>query len=59
VTPEYRKALEAKGLKLNVEELVEAKVLDITPEFVERARKHGFKDLSIEQLIHLRHADVL
>jgi beta-lactamase regulating signal transducer with metallopeptidase domain len=59
VTPEYRKALEAKGLKLNVEELVEAKVLDITPEFVERARKHGFKDLSIEQLIHLRYADVL
>jgi beta-lactamase regulating signal transducer with metallopeptidase domain len=59
VTPEYRKALEAKGLKLNVEELVQAKVLDITPEFVERARKHGFKDLSVEQLIHLRHADVL
>ena len=38
VTPEYQKSLEAAGFKLDVDELIQAKVMDITPEFVEQAQ---------------------
>jgi len=59
VTPEYIKALQATGLKFDVDELIGAKVQGITPEFVEKARKHGFQNLSLEKLIQLRHLGVL
>jgi hypothetical protein len=59
VTAEYRDELAAAGYKLDAEEIIEAKVMEITPEFIEEVRAHGFKDLSMEQLIQLKHADVL
>ncbi len=59
ITPDYQKALQTAGYEMTVEELIQAKVMDITPEFIEQARKHGFKNLDIQKLIQLRHADVL
>jgi len=58
VTPEYIKALQSAGLKFDVDELISAKVQDITPEFVEQARKHGFKNLTLDKLIQLKHSGV-
>jgi len=34
-------------------------VQGITPEFIEKARQRGFKDLTLEKLIHLRQLGVL
>jgi beta-lactamase regulating signal transducer with metallopeptidase domain len=59
ITPEYRRALEATGYELTVDEVIEAKVMDVTPEFINQARSHGFKDLTMEQIIQLKHAEVL
>ncbi len=59
VTVEYRDELAAAGYKLDTQEIIEAKVMDITPEFINKVRAHGFKDLSMEQLIMLKNADVL
>ena len=33
--------------------------MDITTEFITEVKEHGFKELSIEQLIQLKNADVL
>ena len=57
--PSTGDALDAAGYKLDVEEIIEAKVMDITPEFIEQVHAHGFKDLSMEQMIQLKNADVL
>jgi beta-lactamase regulating signal transducer with metallopeptidase domain len=59
VTPEYIKAMQAAGLKFDIDELVGAKVQGVTPEFIEKVRQHGFKDLTLEKLIQLRHLGVL
>ena len=32
----------------SVNDIIGAKVQDITPEFIEEARKHGFKDLTLK-----------
>jgi hypothetical protein len=34
-------------------------VQDVTPEFIARARQHGFKDLSLDKLIRLRQSGIL
>jgi hypothetical protein len=34
-------------------------VQDLTPEFIERAKQHGFKDLTLEKLIRLRELGIL
>ena len=31
----------------------------MTPEFIEKARKHGFQNLTLDKLIALKHADIL
>jgi beta-lactamase regulating signal transducer with metallopeptidase domain len=59
VTPELQKTFERSGYKLGVAQLVEAQVMGITPEYIEKVRAHGFKDLSIRQLIQLKNANVL
>lgn len=59
ITPEFRRSMEAAGYKLDTDELIAAKVMDVTPEFIASVRAHGFKDLSMDQLIHLKNADVL
>jgi len=59
VTAEYIKALQAAGFKPDVDDVVSAKVMNITPQFIELARSHGFKNLDLEKLIELKHADVL
>jgi hypothetical protein len=58
VTPAYRKQLESTGLKLSTEQVIHAKVMDITPEFMAKVQAHGFKNLNMEQIIALKHADV-
>ena len=32
---------------------------DVTPEFIDRAKQHGFKDLALEKLIRLRQLGIL
>jgi beta-lactamase regulating signal transducer with metallopeptidase domain len=59
VTPAYRQALENAGLKVDTEQLIHAKVMDVTPEFVAKVRSHGFKNLDLDKIIALKHADVL
>ncbi len=59
VTPAYIKALQAAGLKVDVDDIISAKVQDVTPEFIQQAIKHGFKDLTIQKLIQLRHLGIL
>jgi len=41
-----------------VSELINAKVMDITPEFIKQVRTHGFKDLNMDKIIQLKNADV-
>jgi hypothetical protein len=43
---------------LNPGELIGAKVQGITPEFMEKARKHGFQNLTLDKWIALKHAEV-
>ncbi len=59
VTPEYIKALQSAGYQVNVNDIIRAKVQDVTPEFIEQARKHGFKDLTLDKLIQLRQLGIL
>jgi hypothetical protein len=59
VTEDFIKGLQASGFKPDVEEIVGAKVQGITPQFIELARSHGFKNLDLDKLIQLKHADVL
>lgn len=59
ITPEYRRAMEAAGYHLDAEDLIAAKVMDVTPEFIQSVLAHGFKNLSMDQLIQLKNADVL
>ncbi|MGH9863941.1 MAG: M56 family metallopeptidase [Candidatus Acidiferrales bacterium] len=59
VDADYVKALKAAGLQnLTVDDYIRAKVRGITPEFVEKARSQGFKDLDLRKLIALRNAGV-
>ena len=41
-----------------VDELTEAKVMGITPEFIQKAKSHGFQNLTMDKLIQLKHADI-
>jgi len=58
VTPEYIREMRAAGLEANPRELVALKVQDVTPEFAQKIRSHGFKDLTIHQLISLKVAGI-
>jgi hypothetical protein len=59
VTEDFIKGLQSAGFKPDVDEVVSAKVMGITPQFIELARSHGFKDLDLDKLIQLKHANVL
>jgi beta-lactamase regulating signal transducer with metallopeptidase domain len=59
VTPEYIKQLQAAGFKLDVDDIVRAKIQDISKEFIDQAVKHGFQNLSLDKLIHLKQMGIL
>jgi hypothetical protein len=59
VTADYIKALQSAGFKPNADEIIDAKVQGITPEFIEMARKHGFQNLTLDKLIQLKHLGIL
>jgi beta-lactamase regulating signal transducer with metallopeptidase domain len=59
VTADYIKALQTAGFKLSIDDVIGAKVQGITPEFIDKAHKHGFQNLTIEELIELKHGGVL
>ena len=59
VTEDFIKGLQAAGFKPDVDEVIGAKVQGITPQFIELARSHGFKNLDLDKLIQLKHANVL
>jgi len=44
---------------MTVEEIISAKIQDVTPEFINQALKHGFKDLTLQKLIELRQLGIL
>ena len=56
---EFTKALQSAGFKFDVDDLISAKIQGVTPEFVERARKHGFQNLTIDKLIQLKRLGIL
>ena len=47
------------GFDADFDGVIAMKIHGITPEFIEEARSHGFEDLSVDQLIQLKNADVL
>jgi hypothetical protein len=51
--------LQSAGFKLGIDEIIGAKVQDVSPEFIEQARRHGFKDLTLQKLIQLRQLGIL
>jgi hypothetical protein len=53
------KSLQSAGFKFDVDDLIGAKVQGVTPQFIESARSHGFKDLTLEKLIELKVSGVL
>src|SRR6266404_2223358 len=59
VTDGFIKGLQAAGFKPDVDEVISAKVMGITPQFIDLARSHGFKNLDLDKLIQLKHANVL
>jgi hypothetical protein len=59
IDADYLRKMQAAGFKLDVEDAISAKVMGVTPEFIEKVRSHGFKDLSMEQLIGLKRSGVL
>ncbi|HEX6546841.1 MAG TPA: M56 family metallopeptidase [Bryobacteraceae bacterium] len=58
IDPAYIKAIRATGLDPNMREIIAMKVQGITPEFVEKVRSHGFKNLSVHQVIALKTAGI-
>lgn len=59
VTADYIKGLQAAGLKLEIHAVIDAKVMGITPEFAEKARQHGFQNLTVRKLMALKNSGVL
>jgi len=59
VTAEYVKGLQSAELKLDARGVIAAKLQGITPEFIQKARSHGFQNLSIDKLMMLKHSGVL
>lgn len=59
IDADYLKQLQIAGLKLDVDDVISAKVMGITPQFIASVRSHGFKDLSLDQLIGLKQSGVL
>ena len=55
----YLKEMQAAGFKLDVDDAIGAKVQGITPEFIAKARSYGFKNLTMDQIIQLKHTGVL
>jgi bla regulator protein blaR1 len=54
------KEMQAAGFKdLDCDQLIGAKVQGITPEFIEKAKKHGFQNLTLNKLMALKNTDIL
>jgi beta-lactamase regulating signal transducer with metallopeptidase domain len=59
VTPEFVRDLTALGLtNLSVDDYLAAAVQGITPGYVQKMRSHGFKDITLQQLISLKLANI-
>jgi len=59
VTAEDVEQARALGVDIDLDDVIAMKIHGVTPEFINEARSHGFEDLSVDQLIHLKNADVL
>jgi beta-lactamase regulating signal transducer with metallopeptidase domain len=59
ITAAYLKEMQAAGFKLDVDDAIGAKVQGVTPEFIAKARSYGFKNLTMDQIIQLKHTGVL
>ena len=55
----YLKELQSAGFKVDIDDAIGAKVQGVTPEFIQKVRSHGFKDLSLEQVISQKRTGVL
>jgi hypothetical protein len=59
VTPEYVEQVRGMGFDADLEDVIAMKIHEVTPEFINDARSRGFRDLTLEQIIQLKNADVL
>jgi len=57
VTPEYVKR-SPRRVTSSMPTSVGAKIMGVTPEFIQKAKSHGFTNLTIEKLIQLKNADI-
>jgi hypothetical protein len=55
----YLKELQSAGFKVDIDGAIGAKVQGVTLEFIQKVHRHGFKDLTLEQLIALKRSGVL
>ena len=47
------------GFDADLDDVLALKIHGVTPEFIDEARARGFEDLSVDQIIQLKNADVL
>jgi len=54
------RGLKEAGLtNLGCEDVIAARIHGITPDFIKEATKHGFKNLTLDQLIRLKQIGIL
>ena len=53
------RALQAAGFKPDIDDVISAKVMGVTPEFIRQAQSHGFKNLDLHKIIQLKEAGIL
>jgi hypothetical protein len=54
VEPEEVKQIRAMGYEPTLEELVQMRIFEVTPDFIRRMQVRGFKDLTISKLVQIR-----
>jgi hypothetical protein len=47
------------GFKPDTQDVIHAKIMEITPDFIRKVNAHGFKNLTIDKLIQLKNAEIL
>lgn len=54
VTPEYARSIEQQFPGATAEDIVKTKIFNIDAAFIEKVKKYGFTDLSLDKLVQIR-----